>query len=167
MKRLVSIGLIDALLILTVFACSMPDMPYNFKANAQASLRKVFDDAEEIVDQKIYNTATLEDDFTDDTVILVLNREATRRFEVYTPENFPEIDCDQVYDLTAAIVDYAEAIITGNTVPYEEMLVDVTEFRRILSIELKVKSKENVRNRQLERWKFFVLSKNRYKIFKL
>jgi len=99
---------------------------------------------QERFEEKIYCKATIDDDFTDDRVIIVLNRETTRQFREYTTEDFPEIDCVQVYDLSAPIVDWVEAQLAIEPVPSEPMLVDITEFRRILSLELREKSKENV-----------------------
>lgn len=100
---------------------------------------------QEEFEEKIYCKATIDDDFTDDRVIIVLNREITRQFRKYTPEDFPEIDCAQVYDLTAPIVDWVETQLTKEPFPSEEpMLVDITEFRRILSLELRERSKVNV-----------------------
>ena len=99
---------------------------------------------QEVFEEKIYCKATIDDDFTDDRVIIVLNLETTRQFREYTTEDFPEIDCAQVYDLSAPIVDWVETQLAIEPVPSEPMLVDITEFRRILSLELREKSKENV-----------------------
>ena len=145
----------------------MPNTPKGVSANAQAFDSQVFDDTRERVEQKVYNKATLEDDFTNDRVIVVLNRETTRRFKNYTPKDFPEIDCVQVNDLTAPTVEWAEEQITRSVKNNEviqtgdnavlandkAMLVDAVEFRRILSLELREQSKENVLNaiKQLEK----------------
>lgn len=59
-------------------------------------------------ESKIYTRATLEDDFTDDKVIIVLNREITRRFKEYSVEDFSKIDRVAVYDLTSATVQWTE-----------------------------------------------------------
>ena len=42
----------------------------------------------------------LEDDFADDHVILILNNETSLQFNEYDVDDFPEIDCIQVTDLT-------------------------------------------------------------------
>ena len=49
---------------------------------------------------KIFCDATLEDDFVDDHVILILNNETSLQFHQYDADDFPEIDCIQVTDLT-------------------------------------------------------------------
>lgn len=95
-------------------------------------------------ESKIYTRATLKDDFTDDKVIIVLNREITRRFKEYSAEDFSEIDCVAVYDLTSATVQWTEREIAKRNSASEKMLVDIDSFRRILSLELREKSKENV-----------------------
>lgn len=64
-------------------------------------------------ERKIYSTATIEDDFTNDSVIVVLNKEATRSFKKYTPRDFSEIDCVQVHDLTGTTVNWVERQIAG------------------------------------------------------
>ena len=45
------------------------------------------------LDKKVYYDGSIEDNFTDDSVIIVLNEEETHKFKTYTPEDFPEIDC--------------------------------------------------------------------------
>lgn len=40
---------------------------------------------------KVYCTATIEDDFVDNHVLVVLTNEASLQFRSYSPEDFPEI----------------------------------------------------------------------------
>lgn len=100
-------------------------------------------------EQQHYNTISdthydLSDDFSDDKVIIVLDKEETLLFKNYTPEDFKEVDCVAVNDLTCYTVDYVRERIFGGNSKIEECLVDVNNFRRILSLELKEKSKTNV-----------------------
>lgn len=61
----------------------------------------------------------------------------------YTPADFPEVNAVAVEDLTSLTVDWVKKKVQG--IPTEEeMLVDVENFRRILSIKLAKKGKENV-----------------------
>jgi len=53
------------------------------------------------LDKKVYYDGSIEDNFTNDTVIIVLNEEETHKFKTYTPKDFSEIDCVSVTDLTA------------------------------------------------------------------
>jgi len=60
-----------------------------------------FEEDEIIVDKKVYCNRTIEDDFDDKTVLLVFNKEKSIDKDVFTPEDFPEIDCISVEDLSA------------------------------------------------------------------
>ena len=83
------------------------------------------------------------EDFANDRVIIVLTKEATRQFLDYGPEDFPEVELDEVVDLTSFTVDWVEKKIKG--IPTDrEMLVNVEEFKRILSLRLANPSKKNV-----------------------
>ena len=83
------------------------------------------------------------EDFANDRVIIVLTKEATRQFLDYGPEDFPEVELDEVVDLTLFTVDWVEKKIKG--IPTDrEMLVNVEEFKRILSLRLANPSKKNV-----------------------
>jgi subtilisin family serine protease len=95
--------------------------------------------------EKIYYDGSVEEDFADDTVLITLNKEATRQFLTYTPEDFPEIDCCSVEDLTGCTVDWVEKQVNGEKTE-ETMLIDIENYRRILSLELSENSKENVVN---------------------
>ncbi len=54
------------------------------------------DDLVATVTEKIYCTATLEDYFAEDTVIVVLTNAESLSFKNYGPEDFPEISCVSV-----------------------------------------------------------------------
>ena len=45
---------------------------------------------------------TTMNDFTDDAVMVVLTHEASLQFVDYTPEDFPEIECEAIEDLSSA-----------------------------------------------------------------
>lgn len=103
-----------------------------------------------VEDKKMYSEITIEDDFADDVVLVVLNRAATMRFREYTPKNFPELDLVGVTELTKETSDLVQrqmnAEKTRNWKGFESrikknMLMNVGTYRRILSLELKEKSK--------------------------
>ncbi|MCL1792076.1 MAG: S8 family serine peptidase [Peptococcaceae bacterium] len=53
--------------------------------------------------QKTFCTKTLADDFFDDTVLVVLTREKSWGQESFAPEDFPEIDCAKVINLSHGV----------------------------------------------------------------
>lgn len=92
------------------------------------------------IEEKVYYSGTIDDDFLDDSIIIVLSKEETDKFKDYTIDDFPEIDCKSVSDLTSDIVE-----VYREKGKYSEgCLIDFDKFHRILSLELNEKSKENV-----------------------
>lgn len=75
---------------------------------------------------KVYCTATVEEDFADSRVLLVLSQNASNQTKEYTVADFADYGCIAVTELNAAMA--------GNG----------GSFRRILCLELGVRSKENV-----------------------
>lgn len=86
--------------------------------------------------EKVYCKATLDDNFAEDTILILLTHEASLEsvYYDYTPADFAEIGCVEVSDLSSGIT---EDIRTG-----EE--TDTATYRRILSLKLKYPSKLNV-----------------------
>ena len=86
--------------------------------------------------EKVYCKATLDDNFAEDTILILLTHEASMEsvYYDYTPADFAEIGCVEVSDLSSGIT---EDIRTG-----EE--TDTATYRRILSLKLKYPSKLNV-----------------------
>lgn len=102
-----------------------------------------FSEPEYNSDVKTYYKGSIDDEFDDDLVIIVLNKKATRQFKKYSPKDFPEIDCIEITDLTEGTVDWVEKKLKGEPTS-TEMAVNIEEFRRILSLKLSQHSKENV-----------------------
>jgi len=107
------------------------------------------------IEEKIYSGATLEHEFTDDKVLVVLNKRASMNFSEYTPEDFPEGLFSRVDDSTGLTMELVrkqlEAEATGDWSEIQhyadnKMLVNVEGFRRILTLTLAEKSKGNVLN---------------------
>jgi subtilisin family serine protease len=105
------------------------------------------------IEEKIYSTATLEDEFADDKVVVVLNKEASMNFRTYTLEDFPSGFFRRVDDSTALTMELVRRQLkseeTGDWSELQlyvenSMLVDVENFRRILDLTLAERSKENV-----------------------
>ena len=105
--------------------------------------------------EKIYCKATLDDDFAEDTVLIVLTNEASLEsvYYDYIPADFAEIGCVEVQDLSSATTAHFRAQLKGELKPpenprpgqlwfYQEK--DVTTYSRILSLKLKYPSKLSV-----------------------
>jgi subtilisin family serine protease len=122
-----------------------------------------YETAQASASRAVNNTDTpLRGDFSPENVLVVMNKEASRKFKVYTQEDFPEIRCDRIEDLTEPMMDLVrrqlEAEKSGNWDGLKShiesnMLMDVEKFRRVLCLTLTEKGKENVLKtiRQIER----------------
>ena len=92
------------------------------------------------MEEKKYADATLDDDFADDRIIVSIQNAYSLAFHTYTPEDFPEIKCINVEDLTTASRDRAKAIVEGNPLPTEPGMSqpDIQKYHQILCITLKI-----------------------------
>ena len=114
-------------------------------------------------EQKVICRASINDAFAEDTLLVTLNRAASRQFLTYTPLDFPETDCIKTKDLTECTVDYvatrydkknarfyeealreAQEVELIQPVNSDKMLVDLDAFRRILCLTIADGSKEKV-----------------------
>ena len=105
------------------------------------------------VDEKVYPQINIEDDFLDDSIVVVLDKEETFKFIEYSPKNFSGIECIDVRDLMEFTKERVEQQLkaqeSNNWKELESciennMLIDLNNYRRILKITLKEKSKEAV-----------------------
>ena len=104
-------------------------------------------------EEKIYCNATLEDNFTDDIILVGLTKKATFDFAEYGVSDFAEIKLAGVSEITEQTVDKVkkqledEADATGfNKYVENTKKINVDKFRRILTLELADKGKKNVLN---------------------
>ena len=103
-------------------------------------------------EEKIITEISVDDDFSDELILVGLSRNATFSFKQYSAEDFPEIGNVDVEEITK---DAAEIVRnqfeSGDEI--EGHLINVAEFRRILKLTLHEKGKENVIDaiRQLEK----------------
>ena len=88
-------------------------------------------------EEKYYCNVSIDDEFADDSVLVVLNREASYRLKEYDENDFPNINCEKVTNLTKEATKIAIEKKTNS-------LVNLDNYRRTLCIKLKEKSKENV-----------------------
>ena len=111
---------------------------------------------EGIVEPKVFSNATLDDDFADNRVMVVLNNAASLKLKTYTAADFPEIGCASVNDLSTATAARVSAKLRGENVAevfgaksesvvfsdfYE---VDTTTYNQILCLTLPTAGKQNV-----------------------
>ena len=96
---------------------------------------------QEVTEEKVLCEATLDDDFADSRVAVVLKNSASLKFKKYKSSDFSDIGCISVEDLsTAAADDIKER--SGQT--YERVNESARKYHQILSLEIGERSKENV-----------------------
>jgi len=111
----------------------------------------------------VHRSIVAENNFADNSVLVVLQKEDPKSgFRTYTTEDFSELSLNKVLDITACMTELViKQTIAERTGDWKElkeykenaMLMNIEEFRRILYLELKEKSVENVLDaiRKLER----------------
>ena len=101
----------------------------------------------------VFCDAKLEDDFYEDTIIIVLKNSVSLTSKTYDVSDFPEINCIFVEDLTENTLQIVEkqilAMETGdwsllNKHIENDMLIDLENFHRILCLTIGNAGKENV-----------------------
>ncbi len=99
------------------------------------------------------SNVTLEDDFLDDSIIVVLKNDISLISKTYLCNDFNEINCVNVEDLTENSIDILQKQImaeqTGDwtlLTKHKEnnMLIDIDSFNRILCLTIGNPDKENV-----------------------
>ena len=107
-------------------------------------------DAEK-TETKILDTATVDDDFTDDCVLVILTNAESLKFRQYTATDFPEVACKSVEDLSSASAARVQAKLRGDEMEAKDAgeafmnrNVKVDTFRTILCLELETPGKGNV-----------------------
>jgi len=98
----------------------------------------------------VRSTATLNDDFTDCTVLVVLSRAASRDLRDFTVEDFPEFDFYSVEDISpglelARVQTMAAMSRRASHFYYDSnWSINLETFRRIKALRLREPSRENV-----------------------
>ena len=75
-----------------------------FSATVSAEEPETNDD----IDKKVYNTMTIDDDFDDRTLLVVLNKNKSWEKDVFTTEDFLEIDAVEIEDLSYGVKELIE-----------------------------------------------------------
>ena len=121
-------------------------------------LRATEAESSEIIDlneKKVYSSATVDGDFADDHVLLVLNKQETMRFKDYSVRDFSDSNVFAVEELTQSsrevvqeqIYRQRQQINSDNSETVREseaMEIDADSFRSILRLTLRNPGKENV-----------------------
>ncbi len=94
-------------------------------------------------DKKVITDISVEDDFKNDTIFVVLSNTESLKFKEYTPKDFTDIECESVIDITADLVDKLKKQ-DKNIKEKGKLLIDEDNFNRILEIKLKKPSKKYV-----------------------
>ncbi len=87
------------LVVIMIFCATGPVFGANLHAGASAAA------VIGVQEQKSFCSATMDDDFEDDKVIVVLNNITSLNCKTYTTSDFPEISCSDVEDLSSATVE--------------------------------------------------------------
>ena len=141
------------------FTVCCPDSGLSGSAFAVAFERisaGTIDTVEGIVEPKVHSNATLDDDFADNRVMVVLNNAASLKLKTYTAADFPEIQCASVNDFSTAAAARVSAKLrgenvaevfgakSGSVVSPDYYDVDVLEYNQILCLTLPTAGKQNV-----------------------
>ncbi len=127
-------------------------------ASAQVSAMDIStsDDAVISKGEKVYSGVTLEDDFEDDSVMVILTNEASLSGKVYAASDFSEIACSSVNDLTSTSSALIQAKLRGEDAaavcgtdsvssPFSYLYdIDTSTFNSVLCLKLSEPGKRNV-----------------------
>ena len=154
MKRFTSIILISIILfsslgLSTFSADTLDEYPSDYISVDYKGV------TEEISEEKIICKATIEDDFEDDSVIVVFKNNKSKKLENHTRKSFSDISANSVTDLTSRTKGkienqrnkkaQAKSVFEINaSATTDEMQIDENKFHQIVKIDLGIKSKENV-----------------------
>ncbi|MCL2410597.1 MAG: S8 family serine peptidase [Treponema sp.] len=125
-------------------------MDWASNAEQRSLVNSTIHNTDTLVDSTIYSAATLDDDFEDDTILVVLTRIASRNFTSLTPMDFPELELSEVICLTPGL-EQAQAQIAASLSDRASSFyydsnwsLDINQFRQILMLRLANPCRENV-----------------------
>ena len=106
----------------------------------------------EVSGEKIICNASIDDDFSDSRVLVVMNADESSRLKDYSAADFPEIKNIRVKDLSAgakavlkAQIDSDAEIQSSGLISVDNsMQVDADKYRQVLCLELEQPGKANV-----------------------
>jgi len=140
-KFLIVLALIAAVVISTIFVGQASPMFAHASTGENQAI------------EKVYTNLTLEQDFSDETILVVLNKTATFSFKTYTAEDFSEIGNVYVEEITAGSSQIVRQQRETNVSRQGHSVKVSDDYRRILKLTLQDKGKENIIDavRKLER----------------
>ena len=97
-----------------------------------------------VSEEKIYCTATLEDNFTDNHVLVVLTNAASLASQEYNASLFAEIDCVSVENQSQQKTDLVKQMLAGEPLPENDIAMDLSCFHQCFCLTLARPGKENV-----------------------
>ena len=118
-------------------------------------------------DEKYICKATLDDDFADDKVLFVINKELSKSDPEFTPDDFKNIEIAEIRRITSAIGDLTSPSATPEEAESKAnvlALTNIENFHHIYEIKLKNPSKENVLKavKELEKFDFIISADPNY-----
>ena len=142
MKRLLKrfFGIIISLIIILQSVC------ISSFANS-SMLNEVNGLSNSILEEKVYCNATLEDDFTDDCVLIVIDHENSIVDRIFTASDFPGVDVKKITYLTSPITplfEESETEVEAQEKAETLNLTNVQDFNHIIRIDLDTTGKNEV-----------------------
>ena len=102
-------------------------------------------------DEKVYCNATLDDEFTDDGLLVVLSNEASLQFQEFKSSDFPEIGCLAVTDYSRVSGERIQAQVdilskaTASTLELQSVdTAKIQGYHQVLYLKLSNPGKQNV-----------------------
>ena len=111
---------------------------------------EIYAQNDSVNEEKIPCTATLEEEFAENRVMVVMSNQTSRQFNRYNAEDFSEINCVSVSDLSTATEAKLKAAQASVSVSEKDnainraSCVDIDDYNQVLCLELKDAGKENV-----------------------
>ncbi|MBR2109155.1 MAG: S8 family serine peptidase [Ruminococcus sp.] len=117
------------------------------KSNYKASQEEYETDYKE---EKIICKATLDDDFADDKVIVVLNHKTSLELKDYTPEDFKQVNAESVENLTSYQINDLKKELNSKIKINEKVFSSLPEFYGLTSEEIK-KEAEKAAEKEIQK----------------
>lgn len=97
------------------------------------------------IETKKYSNVTIDDNFTDNKVIVIFTEEESFKFKEYDVSDFEDIGCVEITDLSASATSRMINNVNENVEIKEEYInSNDKNFRRALCLKLEINSKQNV-----------------------
>lgn len=71
----------------------------------------------QVKEAKTYCKLTIEDDFSENAILVVLNNATSKKSKSFSASDFPEVDCKEVVDLTYPLVAKIKSSLNPKNFP--------------------------------------------------